>query len=174
MMDWTLFVSLMALVAATISALFAYLNHRATVQAREQSELPKIGLYGSGGDCHFRLETDHNSIGWKIVRVEVVESDPSKCLQQNLWSQADDGSWSWVPSEWRDFCEYPEGASDFEPISFHPACSKASLEFICEIPARTWWIQWRKKRKRVPYKYVIGGLPPLVSDSYLTGIMESP
>ncbi len=152
--------------------LIYYLNHRTKVQGREQNELPKIQLYRYADaihvDCYFRLETDHHSIGWKVIRVEVVDSNYRECLKQNVHSKTDDGRPTWSPGEWQDFCDYPEGASCAEPISFHHACWQASLLFICETPEqiRIWWKPWRKEKKkiRLPYKYVKGAQPPVSND----------
>ena len=150
-----------AALAATVGLVIAFFNRRDMVLAK----LPKIQLFNSGGGYHFRLNTDHNSIGWKVIKVEVVDSNYRKeCLAQDLMVKEDERTTKYVRSGWRDFCEYPEGASDFAPLWVHPNCYKASLSFICSVPSR--------KRKRVPYKFVRGEQLPSDMDPILRSLMK--
>ena len=172
------FVVLSAIVTpilAGIAVWFSYLNHRATTQAREESKLPKIGLYELNGWVSFRLETDSHSVGWKVVRIEVIDAlrppnTDTKILQKSLKKiETEDGiRGSFGPTgEWSDFLDYPEGAQELEFIEFHPDCSVANFSFICETPSRIWWRPWRKQRKRVPCKYQKGEMPPMSDDPLL-------
>ena len=177
-MDWViiigLVVSLVTLTVAAIGTVLAYLNHR----VRKQYELPKIWLYQTGGIYHLRLETDHHSVGWKVIRVEVVYSDYGKeILSQTLYKKEkhDQGvTISSYVSEWRDFCEYPEGARPLTEIYFHDSCYEASLLFVCETPSKVWWRPWRREKKRVPYKYIRGTHPPGDNDPYLKSLLGNP
>ena len=177
-MDWVntiaLLVSCVTLLVATIGTVLVYLNHR----VRKQKELPHIQLYQMGGVYHFRLETDQHSIGWKVIKVEVVHSDCGKeILSQTLYKteRHDQGEKiSSYPSEWRDFCEYPGGAPPLTEIYFHDNCYEASLLFVCETPSKVWWKPWQREKKRVPCKFVKGTHPPGHSDPYLASLMGDP
>lgn len=71
-------IGIVAAIAATIGLIITYLNRRDMLLA----SLPKIELYGSSIQWHFRIRTDEKSIGWKVVRVEVVASDWNNCISQ--------------------------------------------------------------------------------------------
>ena len=176
-MDWIivvgLFVSVVTLVVAGIGTWLAYLNHL----ARKQAELPKIQLYETGGVYHFRLETDHRSVGWKVIRVEVVHSDYGEnVIAQTLCKKE---TWehlvttSSYTSEWRQICEYPEGAGSLALIFFHNNCMEAALLFTCETPSRVWLKPWEKKKKFVHYQFVRGTQPPWLDDPYVKDFFGS-
>ena len=120
---------------------------------KKERPLPKVELFGEDGIFHLYLDTDHNSIKWKIIRVEVLDSNIRECLAQYGFEQKDTVT-KYRPGPWRDFCDYPEGAQPVEMIAIHPGCYKAILSFTCETPSRVWWKPRRLKRERVPYKYV--------------------
>lgn len=177
-MNWVtitgLVVSLATLFVAVIGTVLVWLNHR----ARKQQDLPKIQLYQTGGAYHFRLETDHRSIGWKVIRVEVVDADCGKkeVLAQNLYGteQNNQGvTTSSRVSEWRDFCEYLQGAEPWAAIYFHPDCYEASLFFVCETPSKVWWNPRQREKKRVPCKYIKGTHPPGHNDPYFKNLLGS-
>ena len=123
----TLSLSVVAATTAALGLVIGYLNHRDRVRATEQNELPKIQMYGSGASCSFRLETDHKSIGWKVVGVKVIDSDYRECLKQYVWRTENDVTTYGPIVEWRDFCDYPEGSPDLPEILFHPNCDEAYL-----------------------------------------------
>ena len=158
----------LAALTGLISVAFAYLNHRARINAKARSELPQLFIYGRSTDYHFRLETDHSSIGWKVIRVEALDADHGECLAQET-VKINGNLRTYNRSEWRAFCDYPEGASSgFTPIFFHPNCYRASLSFICEIPSRMWWKPWQRQKKRLPYIYKREEIPSIVKDPLLT------
>lgn len=174
-MDWTnivaLVVSCITLLVAAVGTVLVYLGHR----ARKQKELPRIQLYETVGAYHFRLDTDQRSIGWKVIRVEAVHSDYIKeILKQTLYRKEENNHGVTISSylsEWRNFCEYPEGAGPLTSIYFHDNCYEASLIFICETPSRVWWKPWQMEKKKVPYKFVRGTHPPGHSDPYLASLL---
>ena len=176
-MDWVIVVGLgISIVTLTVAAIgtgLSYLNHR----ARRQKELPKVQLYQTGGIYHIRLETDHHSIGWKLIRVEVVGSDYGKeILSQTLYKTEkhnQDVTISSYVSEWRDFCEYSEGAPPLTEIYFHDNCYEAYLIFVCETPSKVWWKPWRRGKKRVPYKYIRGTHLHGGNDPFLKSLLEN-
>ena len=132
---------------------------------KEERPLPKIELFGEDGVFHLYLDTDHNSIGWKIIRVESLGSNVRECLAQYVAEQKDTVT-EYHLGPWRDSCNYPEGAHPVEIIALHPNCYKATLSFICETPSRVWWKPWKQK-KRVPYKYVSNTQPPTIDHPVL-------
>ena len=163
--------SIIAAVTGIISVRYAYLRHRAD----EESKLPKIGLYGLRDWISFRLETDSHSVGWKVIRIEVIDSlrplsTDTKILQKSLKRMETEhgirGSFG-STGEWSAFLDYPEGAQELEFIEIHPDCSVANLSFICETRSRILWKPWQKQRKRVPCKYQKGKMPPMSDDPLL-------
>ena len=165
-----LVVSFVTLIVAAIGTWFTFLNHR----ARKQNELPRIQLYETAGVYHFRLETDHHSVGWKVIRIEVVDSDHGKeVLGQTLYKkeERDQGvTISSYLSDWRDFCEYPEGARLLTDVYFHNRCYEASLSFVCETPSKVLWNPRQRRKRRVPYKYIRGTHPSGDNDPYLRSL----
>ena len=105
--------------------------------SREEKErpLPKVELFGEDGIFHPYLDTDHNSIKWKIIRVEVLDSNIRECLAQYGFEQKDTVT-EYRLGVWSDFCDYPEGPHPVEMIAIHPGCYKAILSFTCETPVR--------------------------------------
>ena len=158
--------SALAAVVGIPSLIFAFFNHR----ARYQSELPKIHLYDTSGAVHFRPETDQHSIGWKVVRIEVIETDWGKCLAQEVYTQTD-RVMSSENTGWRDYCEFPNGAAPVSPLFIHPNCVEASFSFICTTPSRIWWKPWHNQKKAVPYKFLRGTQPQGHQDPYLRNFL---
>ena len=152
------------LVSSLVKEAISWLNRR-----KKEGPLPKIELYGGNGVFSPYLDIDHNSIGWKIIRVEVLDSNVRECLSQHVIEQTDTGSKGQLGG-WRDFCDYPGGAHPVEMIAIHPDCYEAILSFICETPSRIWWKPWKRKKERVPYKYVPGRQPPIIDHPALMGL----
>ena len=156
-------IGIVAATAATIGLIIAYLNRRDMLLA----SLPTIELYGPSTQCHFRLRTDEKSVGWKVIRVEVIESDWSNCIAQPVEERVTATLTEYPMSEWREFCDYPNGASNFAPIFIHYRCEKAVFSFVCVTPSRVWWAPWRRRKKRIPYNFVRHELRSIVEDPLL-------
>ena len=163
---WSLVFSALAAVVGIPNLIFAFFNNR----ARKQSELPKIHLYDTSGAFHFRLETDQHSIGWKVVRNEVAETDWEKCLAQEVYTQTD-CLLSSETTEWRGHCEFPDGAAPVSPLFIHHNCGEATRSFICTTPSPIWWKPWRNQKKPVPYKFLRGTQPQGHQDPYLRNFL---
>ena len=177
---WTLVVGIIAAVASLIAAVAAVTVTLLSLQEKRRKELPRITLYraGKGRDFYCSPNSDNPNIGWKILKVNVKQSEfslsapiintldgrePRKCLRQPLLHREEENSLTLdFYSEWRDFCEWPSQGDSY-PMEFHDDCGKALLSFTCEAPSSPWWNLWRK-RVTVPYLYEKGSQHLTVSE----------
>ena len=121
---------------AVFGAWFTWRNHR----ARLRSELPEIwmapldhGLYRPDQVMliHFQLRTHHPNFGWRVIRVDVVEACPRKCLRHGETGEG----------EWQDFDEFdhPIEPGQYGELDVRPGCNELVLKFLCERPRKRWW-----------------------------------
>ena len=123
-----------------------YLNRR----ARLRSELPKIyinfwsyryagkdrpGLVSFG----FELGTDHNSVGWDVIRVEVNRARGTRCLLASAEGEP----------EWRESHDFAEPVNK-GLLRIQNAQGAGWLTFICQHPLKRVG-KYRKKKVPVPY-----------------------
>ena len=138
-----------------------------------EQPLPQVKLYEwplSPGDCYFRLVTDHGSIGWTVIRVEVDDADFKDCIDRDDWVQGHNGVRYYGPTgKWRSACDYSEDEDhDYMPLLFHPACPRVLLTVVCRTPdtVRKPKQFWRKdnRMQKLPFVYERGTHIPAVND----------
>ena len=93
-----LIIAVATLAIASIGTFFAWRNHHLAAN----SERPEIvfhprdqGLYQPDRVMflYFKLETQHSNLGWRVLRVEVIEAVPRGCLRHGETNDC----------EWRGF-----------------------------------------------------------------------
>ena len=153
-------ISAIGAVAAVVGAIYAWRTYRSRFK-----HLPKIELYGDKGDFWVHAATDHSSIGWRVIRVEVDEAEPKACLERRRKTYLDENHMEYgLTGEWHESLDYSDIINPLErdklPLIINPHCYTALLTFVFELPSaqRLWWQPWRRKPKveRVPYKYLKG------------------
>ena len=142
-----LVIAVATLTVATIGTFFAWRNHRLTVSSQQ----PEIvfdpqdqGLYWPDREMtlYFQLRTQNSSLGWRVHRVEVVQSVPKECLRHAESNQL----------EWRDFDDFdhPIEQEQYGELCVRPGCNELAVRFLCKRPvSRWWWKGLRQERKWV-------------------------
>ena len=163
-MNWTLAVGIVAAIAASIGTAYTLIKDFLRLRDKNFKELPSISLSGGGEGRYFycHLESEHGTIDWKILRVDVKQAEFG-LLAPTMYTRENPGERKFLAQmlppkkkgelttygnygEWQDFCEWSKDKDLYEML-IHDYCGRAVLLFTCEMPSRTWWNFWRKQVK---------------------------